>query len=431
MRRLRNFSTPILLTLAAGTTLTGCTSTTPSMEEVAKNWCMTIRAGQILPVYPLSEDVQPGDVFLVEVPVADQTRLYQEKGFLALDQHIARLPVEAALYEAFYGKGYWSADYKNVPHFRPGKPDRNAAPNGPVSAPNHLMVAAPRVAFPTYTFSVSKGGGLNLALPLSGVPVGLGVMNATKATGSVSLQDAFTYGLDIEPLMEVLDAWWATSTAKPDLVQARQATMEPMYLRVVHRVFTAHRVVVSLTNQDATSAGLDAGAASVPDLLSFDNKSAQEVEEAGDAYRAALEALSGTLNSAEVGGSIRFAQASSRSVTMDETFARPLVVGYLGFDVPIYESGELGPPIPSFSLITGEVPSPIGSTYAEVASVSLAQLRTKVADWAAQSPENQQELKSALERNGVLVGDREATLVIMTVSDKIKIQRIASELNIQ
>jgi hypothetical protein len=30
---------------------------------------MTIRASQVVPVYPLTEDLQPGEVFLVQLPV--------------------------------------------------------------------------------------------------------------------------------------------------------------------------------------------------------------------------------------------------------------------------------------------------------------------------------------------------------------------------
>ena len=45
--------------------------------------------------------------------------------------------------------------------------------------------------------------------------------------------------------------------------------------------------------------------------------------------------------------------ASSRSVTMDETFPRPLVIGYLGFDIPILERGRLGPLFSTQARLTG------------------------------------------------------------------------------
>ena len=66
--------------------VTGCNSLPRSkdqeLEQVAKDWSMTIRASQVIPVYPLTEDLQPGDVFLVQVPVEQQQQVYKEKGFL-------------------------------------------------------------------------------------------------------------------------------------------------------------------------------------------------------------------------------------------------------------------------------------------------------------------------------------------------------------
>jgi hypothetical protein len=44
----------------------------------------------------------------------------------------------------------------------------------------------------------------------------------------------------------------------------------------------------------------------------------------------------------KAGGSIRIAAASSRSITMSETFDRPIVVGYIAYDRAIEEGGLLG-----------------------------------------------------------------------------------------
>lgn len=62
-----------------------------SLEAVAKDWCMTIRASRVIPVYPLTEDLQPGDIFLVQLPVKRQHEIYEQKGFLPLDNHLHRL----------------------------------------------------------------------------------------------------------------------------------------------------------------------------------------------------------------------------------------------------------------------------------------------------------------------------------------------------
>lgn len=73
-------------------TLAGCNasrSVREQSEEVAKNWSYVIRASQVMPVYPLMEDLQPGDVFLVEVPLQDEVSTWNERGYLPLSNHLA------------------------------------------------------------------------------------------------------------------------------------------------------------------------------------------------------------------------------------------------------------------------------------------------------------------------------------------------------
>jgi hypothetical protein len=55
------------LALLAALLATGCARMQTRMmktelQEVAKRWCLTIRASQVVPVYPLTEDIQPGDI---------------------------------------------------------------------------------------------------------------------------------------------------------------------------------------------------------------------------------------------------------------------------------------------------------------------------------------------------------------------------------
>lgn len=64
------------------------------LEQVAKDWSMTIRASQVIPVYPLTEDLHPGDIFLVQVPIDRQQEIYERQGFLPLDNHLHRLQPE-------------------------------------------------------------------------------------------------------------------------------------------------------------------------------------------------------------------------------------------------------------------------------------------------------------------------------------------------
>src|SRR5689334_25104221 len=92
--------------------VTGChTSKQYQLEHIAKDWCMTIRASQVIPVYPLTEDIQPGDIFLVQVPVDKQQQLYEANGFMALDNNLARL--NPAGYDSFYDHSFFAAGETN------------------------------------------------------------------------------------------------------------------------------------------------------------------------------------------------------------------------------------------------------------------------------------------------------------------------------
>ena len=51
------------------------------MEGVAKGWCETIRASQVVPVYPLTQDLLVGDVFLVQTPSLRSRRITRERAF--------------------------------------------------------------------------------------------------------------------------------------------------------------------------------------------------------------------------------------------------------------------------------------------------------------------------------------------------------------
>ena len=91
-----------------------CTSKKCQLEHVARDWCLTIRASQVIPVYPLTEDVQPGDVFLVQVPIDKQQDEYDQNGFLPLDNHIARINPDG--YANFYRNSFLFTNVADTNH---------------------------------------------------------------------------------------------------------------------------------------------------------------------------------------------------------------------------------------------------------------------------------------------------------------------------
>jgi hypothetical protein len=317
----------------------GCTTTlrNQQLEQVAKDWALVIRASQVIPVYPLTEDLQPGDVLLVSTPIEEQVVLYRQKGFLPLDQHLVRL------YPSEYGRFY---------NLRYGVTN-GAIPPAPWQvldgAGGHQWRLAPRAAFPTYRFSVSSGSGLNLAIPIQGVPLALSLMQAGNANGTVTIGDTFTYGLDQVHLVSLVRTW--ADRNRSVLRDYAGRTGRAHFLRVISRVYLTGQVSVTVNNEDVAAGSARGGADRPVDLPGENRSPAQD--------RDALEAMNRALAGELPGGKIRLASASSRSVTLSETFPRPLVIGYVGFDLPILDGGRLGPAISTRAQLTAERTVPV------------------------------------------------------------------------
>src|SRR5438128_5751020 len=238
-----------LIVVVACLELAGCETTkskSKQMARVAKDWSLVIRASQIIPVYPLTEDLLPGDVFLVQSRIEDQVKLYEERGFLPLDQLLARL--QPTNYSRFYLGAYGIAGYTNTPsHWK----------SAASSEETHDWGEAPRAAFPSYSFTVERGAGLNLALPVQGVPVALNMMGTENAHGTITIDDAFTYGIDTLSMREQVESWSRGHSVH--LAELAPTENRTNYLRVVNRVYLAGRVNVCIFNYEAFAVGGSAG----------------------------------------------------------------------------------------------------------------------------------------------------------------------------
>lgn len=356
----------------------GCASPARELDRVAKDWCLTIRASQVLPVYPLSEDVRPGDVFVVPNTALEQARIYEEKGFLSLDQRVTRL--HDLPYEEYYAGGF------------SGLPRAAAPPEGGSEAEGAGALALPRAAFPSYNFEVTRSAGLKIALPLQGVASGLGLMGAEKAVGTVTIRDAYTYGVASDSVLIAFDKWWTSSEHIQNMLKSVAAQInETVYLRVVTRVYLTGGVTVSMTNLSSSGAGADVGAAPQIDLINLAAEDPEAAEAGAVAYSKVLEVLSGKLNSNAPGGAFRFVQASSRAVTLDENFDRPLVIGYRGFDLQVYRDGSLSAPLPSFATMRGE---------SAAGSLTRDDTTDRLDTWIDEDEANYDLLEQWLERQG-------------------------------
>ena len=141
---------------------------------------------------------------------------------------------------------------------------------------------------------------------------------------------------------------------------------------MANRLFCSGKSVDILSASTESIAGGASGGAPKPlDIFAPDSGSNPKAQTA-EAYKKNLaqlnqvleEALKSAAGQAVLpGGTVKVAAASSRSVSLVETFPHPLVLGYVGFDIPIEENGRVGPPIPTHSVLNPEVsvPEPISS----------------------------------------------------------------------
>ena len=299
----------------------GCKTENTQLESVNKDWNRIIRASHIYPVYPLSEDLEPGDIFFVSTQIEDLST-WNTPGYIKLDHQIGRLyPTN---YADFYGRSFKTST-NDLPHFW---------------LQDNSWLNAPLAAFPSYSFSVQQGGGANISLPIEGIPVGLGLMGAKSASGHVTLADAHTYGVDELTLDSQVEDFVEKNRGRLlDLVTSQSHPNNPYYLQVISRVYVVQRVSVSMYNDSAWSGTLSGGVPKdvpIPDLQTSNaaanySNMVGAVNSVVSSLKTAVTAVGGVAP----GGTLKFTAASSRSVSMEETFPRPLVIGYTGFNVLI------------------------------------------------------------------------------------------------
>jgi len=395
------------LLLAAGM-LSGCATQKMSGDQlarVAKDWSLSIRASQIIPVYPLTEDLQPGDVFLVQTPVEEQVKVYLAKGFLPLENLVTRL--SPAGYARFYRGWPYVADGDKAPP-RPWQFPKDDSPDSDFSR-------APLAAFPTYNLSGSRSGGLNVAIPVQSVPVGLNLLDSASANGTITLKDAFTYALPARTMYDAIHQWCRDNADYLRQYEPTESTADgkqaanKFYLRVINRVYLVKTVDVSLFSNRGFGLGGSAGVPQPVQLLNIANAT-----EAAKQFAAVNDILSNATSPASkdagapvsasndaapqplaVGGTVKLAMATSRSVSLVETFRRPLVIGYLASDYAIEARGKCAAPIPTFSMLEGHGAA-AGKT---IEYLGCDENCGRIRPWVKQGT-NQQKLETWLEQKG-------------------------------
>lgn len=73
-----------LISLAAALTSCGLIAPKNSLERVAKDWSMTVRASQVMPIYPLEEDIRPGDIYISNNSINTEMETWEKRDFYLL-----------------------------------------------------------------------------------------------------------------------------------------------------------------------------------------------------------------------------------------------------------------------------------------------------------------------------------------------------------
>lgn len=359
MFRQRSNSSKCLCILLFLMTFSACTNrkVEQNLESVAKDWSKTIRASQVIPVYPLTEDLQPGDVLLVSTPIENQVDLYNEKGFLPLDQHLVRLstlkltdnntPDDTKDFNFLYSNMYETEQFKGI---------RPAFCNN-----NNNIVELPLVGFPSYSFRVDNQKGLGLAIPIQGVPVAMGLMNATSATGTVTIENALAYGLDRISLENIVREWGEQN--KDYLKQYKPRGKDIFYLRIINRVYMVKDLNVSLIKTNRFGAGaqgqipIEKIQEQVAEILAAeppqDSNTLQDSDTPPSEIPTVREEVENLIAQELGNANIEVLSSTGRTIAMNTSFTRPLVIGYIGFDIPILKDGKLGSAISTLDQLEG------------------------------------------------------------------------------
>jgi len=170
-------------------------------------------------------------------------------------------------------------------------------------------------------------------------------MNSGSASGTVTIANAHTFGLD-NYLMDKLVRDWASKNRKL-LSNYEPQNEQYHYLRVICRVYVTGRVNVTINNDEAQGVRTTTGADRPITLMGIEKGSTQEN------YSDVIERINQIAAAQIPGANIKVATATSRLVTLTEEFERPLVIGYVGFDMPILKAGRLGAPISTLAQLTG------------------------------------------------------------------------------
>lgn len=355
--------------LAAGcsigllTQMTGCVST--PRGAAAREWSLTLREMQIVPVFPPREDVYVGDVYAVD---QDELKQFEEhfgadkEGFLPISILAAHIPLEKDT----------STFYSSRPSFPRSDlasedPAAAAQPYGDYDVYTQGDVSRLRiVGFPEFMSATITQGDIAAFIPTEAVNIGAaaGFTHSQQVKISVPVAESYAY-----PAALALKAAQAAlkNSGIDQITSVDQSTVKDGgvigHLRLITEVYYTRVIDVSFFNSDSRGAGADvkinaaAGLpmpteppATPPSAPSPTPTPATAADASHPDVGATATTLLDNLNSqleasmaSQVpGGKVRFVSAGAYGVAMRRTFERPVAIGYRGVLIEIRKSDKDG-----------------------------------------------------------------------------------------
>ncbi|WP_319585169.1 hypothetical protein [uncultured Pseudodesulfovibrio sp.] len=326
---MRKTISPSLWLVIGALILGGCMGagkmTRDQSQQVAKNWFSVIRGAQVFPINPLREDLAPGDLYLVNQTIEEQSNEEAKKGYLPLDHRMARL--------------CYDGDLKNT--------DKTLH--------NCVQPTTPKKAgMPGFSFTVDRRSGFQLNLPIDGIPFGLGMVNSNKAVVTVSISDVTVSEIYTIELYRALKDWSLQPENRKYLSMQARVAKHPVMLRAISAVYYTGGVNVSIQGLDngGASAAIGGGVLDEDNPVEVEKISLENLD-ASDTKNSAINLIKqlSTIKAVKTlpGGSAQYMKTSENTVSMKDEFKPPLAIGYVGIDVLVNLDGSIGSPLIFFN----------------------------------------------------------------------------------
>ncbi|MBC7772504.1 MAG: hypothetical protein H7210_08430 [Pyrinomonadaceae bacterium] len=360
--------------------LAGCVST--PRGAAAREWSLTLREMQIVPVFPPREDVYVGDVYVVD---QDELKLFEEdfgashEGFLPISILAAHIPLQQDT-SIFYNArpSFPRTDLSNDDPSNAAQPTEEATDVYTRGDVSRLRI----VGFPEFMSATITQGDIAAFIPTEAVNIGAAAGFTQSQQVKISVPVAESYAYPAAQAFKAAEAHLAESGINkvmgvdPALV-GDGGVMG--HLRLITEVYYTRVIDVSFFNSQSRGARVDAKINAPPGLTApevpppaepppaspFDDPAPASADVAPpDAASTAADLVSSlntqldaAMASQVPGGKIRFLSAGAYGVAMRRTFERPVAIGYRGLLIEVQRKGKDGIALVSKGTISSFIPT--------------------------------------------------------------------------